>query len=214
MRDNLKYLKTQAKLSIGYFCSSIFSGSHVTKYINTQKLNCKCQEFDPTILLSHLYPSGGFFTPPSEFLPHLENFSPNPKIVRNTIIIANANIFTGQKNLPTLICTLPPLSPKKRSHPPPTIFTVWEIFLFLIRFELQNFYPRGKIFEFDNKYIVRCLLLEYLLIILLVFLYTFKTHKSTSLFFKGRHLILLYIIICFKPNTILQKGSYQTNEAM
>ena len=40
-----------------------------------------------------------------------------------------------------------------------------------VGFELQNFYPRGKIFEFDNKYIIRCLLLKYRLIFLLVFLY-------------------------------------------
>ena len=39
-----------------------------------------------------------------------------------------------------------------------------------VRFELQNFYPRGKFLEFDNKYIIRCLLLKYRLIFLLVFL--------------------------------------------
>ena len=32
-----------------------------------------------------------------------------------------------------------------------------------VRFEPQNFYPRGNFFEFDNKYI-RCLLLKYRLI--------------------------------------------------
>ena len=34
------------------------------------------------------------------------------------------------------------------------IFTFWEILIFPIRFELQNFYPWGEIFEFDNKYII------------------------------------------------------------
>ena len=67
-----------------------------------------------------------------------------------------------------------------------------------VRFELQNFYPRGKIFKFDNKYIIRCLLLKYRLIFLLVFLYltSLKARqilsrlvKSISLYFKRRHLI-------------------------
>ena len=43
-------------------------------------------------------------------------------------------------------------------------FTFWEILIFPIRFELQNFYPRGEIMEFDNKYIIQCLLLKYPLI--------------------------------------------------
>ena len=40
-----------------------------------------------------------------------------------------------------------------------------------VRFELQNFYARGKIFKFDNKYIIRCLLLKYRLLFLLLFMY-------------------------------------------
>ena len=68
-----------------------------------------------------------------------------------------------------------------------------------VRFELQNFYPRGKIFEFDNKYIIRCLLLKYWLIFLLVFLYLTRLKarqilsrlvKNISLYFKRRHLII------------------------
>ena len=73
-----------------------------------------------------------------------------------------------------------------------------------VRFELQNFYPRVNFFEFDNKYIIRCFLLKYRLIFLLVFLYL--THlkarqilsrpvKNISLYFKRRHLIIH--IVCF-----------------
>ena len=68
-----------------------------------------------------------------------------------------------------------------------------------VRSELQNFYPRSKIFEFDNKYIIRCLLLKYRLIFLLVFLYLTRLKarqilsrlvKNISLYFKRRHLII------------------------
>ena len=31
-------------------------------------------------------------------------------------------------------------------------------FIFPIGFEFENFYPTGEIFEFDNKYIIKCLL--------------------------------------------------------
>ena len=45
-------------------------------------------------------PTWWIFTPPSEFLPHLENFITNPKNVRNTITNANTNILVGRKILP------------------------------------------------------------------------------------------------------------------
>ena len=48
------------------------------------------------------------------------------------------------------------------------MFTLWEILTFSTSFELQNFYPWGEIFEFDNKYIIRCFVLKYRLIFLLV----------------------------------------------
>ena len=61
------------------------------------------------------------------------------------------------------------------------------------------FTPGVKFFEFDNKYIIRCLLLKYRLIFftcLSVFdspkgsSNTFKTRKNISLYFKRRHLII------------------------
>ena len=116
------------------------------------------------------------FTPPSEFLPHLENFIPNPKNVRNTITIANTNIFVGQKILPSSPSNL---YPPKKLLPSKNVlirvirvnFTFWKILMSPVRFELQNFYPRVNFFEFDNKYIIRCFLLKYRMIFLLVFLY-------------------------------------------
>ena len=41
------------------------------------------------------------------------------------------------------------------------ILTFWEIYIFCIRFELQNVYSRDETFELDNKYIFRCLLLQH-----------------------------------------------------
>ena len=78
-------------------------------------------------------------------------------------------------------------------------FYFLQILMSPVRFKLQNFYPRGKIFEFDNKYIIRCLLLKYWLIFLLVFLYLTRLKacqilsrlvKNISLYFKRRHLII------------------------
>ena len=63
-------------------------------------MNCRCQELDLTYLTVSLVPTWWIFTPPSEFLPHLENFIPNPTNVRNTITIANTNIFVGGKFYP------------------------------------------------------------------------------------------------------------------
>ena len=120
--------------------------------------------------------------------------------VRNMITIANTNIFVGRKIL------LPPnLYPQKL--PPPNVlirairvnFTFCKILMSPVRFELQNFYPRSKIFELDNKYIIKCLLLKYWLIFLLVFLYLTRLKarqilsrlvKNISLYFKRRRLII------------------------
>ena len=62
------------------------------------------------------------------------------------------------------------------------IFQFWEILSVPIRFELQNLYPRGEIFECDNKYIIKCLPLKYRLIFLLIFLYSTcpKAHTILS----------------------------------
>ena len=54
-----------------------------------------------------------------------------------------------------------------------------------VRFELQNFYPRVKFFEFDNKYIIRCLLLKYRLIFFTC-LSVFDSPKGSSNTFKTR----------------------------
>ena len=54
-----------------------------------------------------------------------------------------------------------------------------------VRFELQNFYPRGNFFEFDNKYIIRCLLLKYRLIFFTC-LSVFDSPKGSSNTFKAR----------------------------
>ena len=82
------------------------------------------------------------FTPCSEFLIHQDNFSPRLKNVRNTIIVANANIFRGRKILPPLANLYPQkLSPSKNA---------------LIRVIHVNFYSSGNpgIFLLDlNSYI-------------------------------------------------------------
>ena len=141
------------------------------------------------------------FTPPSEFLPHLENFIPNPKNVRNTITVANTNILVGRKILPP-----PEFVPPKKLPPSKNVlirvirvnFTFWKSWCLLLDLKSKIFTPGVKFFEFDNKYIIRCLLLKYRLIFLLVFLYLtrLKAHqilsrlvKSISLYFKRRHLI-------------------------
>ena len=74
-----------------------------------------------------------------------------------------------------------------------------------VRFELKIFTPEVKFFEFDNKYIIRCLLLKYRLIFLLVFLYLTllkarqilsRLVKNISLYFKRRHLIIYnYLLV-------------------
>ena len=147
-------------------------------------------------------PTWWIFTPPSEFLPHLENFIHNPKNVRNTITIANTNIFVGGKFYTPQICT-----PQKK-YPPPKIFWFkWFVqillfgksLIFLSDLNSKIFTPGVKFFEFDNKYIIRCLLLKYRLIFLLVFLYLTRLKarqilsrlvKNISLYFKRRHLII------------------------
>ena len=65
--------------------------------------------------LVNFYPTQWVFTPPSEFLPHPENFIPNPKNVRNTITIANTNIFVARKILPPpRICTPQKITPLQK----------------------------------------------------------------------------------------------------
>ena len=62
-----------------------------------------------------------------------------------------------------------------------------------VRLNSKIFTPGVKFFEFDNKYIIRCLLLKYRLIFLLVFLYsrkgssnTFKTRKKYQPIFQKK----------------------------
>ena len=47
--------------------------------VNKQKVNCRCQELDTTHFVL-LIPTWWIFTPPIEFLPYLENFTPILKI--------------------------------------------------------------------------------------------------------------------------------------
>ena len=82
---------------------------------------------------------------------------------------------------------------------------------FLSDLNSKIFTPGVKFFEFDNKYIIRCLLLKYRLIFLLVFLYLTRLKarqilsrlvKNISLYFKRRHLIIynylgLYMEFCY-----------------
>ena len=141
------------------------------------------------------------FTPPSEFLPHLENFIPNPKNVRNTITIANTNILVGRKILPPSEFVPPKNCPLQKCFDSSNSckFHFLENLDVSVRFGLQNFTPGVKFFEFDNKYIIRCLLLKYWLIFLLVFLYLTRLKarqihsrlvKNISLYFKRRHPII------------------------
>ena len=51
------------------------------------------QELDPTHFTVSLVPTWWIFTLPSDFLPHLEYFTPNSKSFRNTIIIANTKSY-------------------------------------------------------------------------------------------------------------------------
>ena len=89
------------------------------------------------------------FTPPSKFLPTWKIY-PSPKNVRNAIIIANTNIFIARKIPPELYS--PKISPSK--HVLTQVILVNYYFLgnlhFSYKIELQNFCPRGKVFEFDN----------------------------------------------------------------
>ena len=84
------------------------------KYTNTQKLNGRYQELDPTHFTVLLVPTWWIFTLPSDFLPHLENFTLNPKSFRNTTVIANTNILIGRRILPP---PPPHLYPKECLNP-------------------------------------------------------------------------------------------------
>ena len=75
-----------------------------------------------------------FFTPLSEFLLHLEHFTPIQKNFRNTIITANTKIFAGRK--------IPPLN----LYPPNPFRNV------LIRVISVDFYFLG-----NHNFRIRCL---------------------------------------------------------
>ena len=92
------------------------------------------QKLDPNTFYSLTCAHLVDFTPPSEFLPHLENFTPNPKNVRNTIIIVNTNIFIGRKILS---------SPLNFYPPPPKLLLFKNV---LFRMIHVNFYLLGKSF--------------------------------------------------------------------
>ena len=102
----------------------------------------------------------------------------------------------------------PPKFVPPKNYPPPKIFWFkWFVqillfgksWCFLSDLNSKIFTPGVKFFEFDNKYIIRCLLLKYRLIFLLVFLYLTRLKarqilsrlvKNISLYFKRRHLII------------------------
>ena len=146
------------------------------------------------ILLSHLYPLGGF-------LPHLENFTPNLQNVRNTIIVANTNIVVGKKIL------TPEFVPPKKNYPLLKFLNSCnscEFSLFgkpsflLLDLNSKIFTPGVKFLNLTIN-IIRCLLLKYWLIFLLYLFIsdspkgssnTSKTRKNISLYFKKRHLII------------------------
>ena len=115
LQDKRKYRKRQAKISTD------ISQGHVSptlRYTNTQKLNCRCQELGPTYITVSVVPIWRIFTPPCEFLPHSEDFTPNPKNVREMIIITNTHNFKGQKftRPPPPPPPLPTLYPTKYYH--------------------------------------------------------------------------------------------------
>ena len=117
------------------------------------------------------------------------------------IIIANTNIFIGQKILlpPKKICT-----PKKlRSTKNVTIhvtclhFPFCEILILSIGFELQNFYPRDEILNLTIHYELPSFkILADIFTGLSVFdspkglSNTIKTHKNICLYFRRRYLII------------------------
>ena len=89
-----EYRKRRVKISADTSaCLFMATYNKSLKYTNTQRLNCRCQQLDLTYLTVSLVPTWCIFTPPSEFLPHLENFIPNPTNIRNTLTIASTNIL-------------------------------------------------------------------------------------------------------------------------
>ena len=147
LQDKKKYRKRRAKI-LADISARLFMVTYnkSLKYTNTQRLNCRCQELDLTYLTVSLVPTWWIFTPPSEFLPHLENFIPNPTNVRNMLTFASTNILVGRKILPPSESV-----PSKKLPPSKNVlirvirvnFTFWKILMSPIRFELQNFYPMG-----------------------------------------------------------------------
>ena len=104
LQGKRKYRKRQAKISadISAHFFRVMCNKVSGILTNTQKLNCWCQELDPTHFTISLVPTWWNFTSSSEFKPPGE-FYPNPKNVRNTTIIANTNIFidfVSLKNYP------------------------------------------------------------------------------------------------------------------
>ena len=96
--------------------------------------------------LVNFYPTWWIFTPPSEFLPHLENFIHNPKNVRNTITIANTNIFVGGKFYPPPPKFVPPKKlPSSKNILIQVIranFTFWKSWFFY-QIWTPKFLPQG-----------------------------------------------------------------------
>ena len=104
----------------------------------------------PTNFTVSPVPTWLIFAPPSEFLRHLENFTPNPKNVRNTIIIANAKIFVVRKILPPEFIT-----PAKEKITPSKNFLARVIcvnfcllgnLIFCQKVLLSKFLPQGRNF--------------------------------------------------------------------
>ena len=108
----------------------------------------------------------------------LEEFTLNPETVRNRIHIAN---FHRSKKfiLLTFYPLLKKLFPLQKCLNSSDLYkflTFWEILISPIRFELQIFYPMSEIFQFGNKYFLRCLFLKFRLI----FVFRFVKHFQDS----------------------------------
>ena len=110
--------------------------------------------------------------PTQLILPHLENFTPNPKNFRITNNYYKCS-FVGRKS--------PSPPPKKRNYPSSknvltqmicvNVYVLANLNLFLLDLNFKIFIPRMTFFKVDDRYIVKCFLLKYRLILLLVFPY-------------------------------------------
>ena len=145
LQDKKKYRKRRAKISADISarlfrvtCNKV-SGILIHKdWIVVSRAGPNISYCLTCAHLVNFYPTQWVFTLPGEFYP-------NPKNVRNTITIANTNIFVGRKILPPLPEFVPP-SKNVLIRVIRVNFTFCKILMSPVRFELQNFYPRDKFF--------------------------------------------------------------------